>query len=120
MDPRTIRLRLSGHGDLIAHRDGSFTLSLQRPAGEFWKNRMGMAVRTEVPGAVLSLYRCRRAADRYFEIHEVFFRVGPSTDAPSVPSGTPTSRATSAGTADAGGRVVGRRGDVTAGRDRHA
>ena len=77
MDARTIRLRLSGHGDVRLHRDGSWTLRLVKPAGEFWKERLTRAVRDEVPGAVVSLYRCRRAADRWFEVHELEFRVGP-------------------------------------------
>jgi hypothetical protein len=135
MDARTIRLRLSGHGDVTAHKDGSFTLSLRRPAGEFWRNRMGRAVRDEIPGAVLRLYRCRPAADRYFEFHEVFFRLGPACvteirDAreractAAREQATPLAAATSADSTDGEGTRIdvgapACREDATAGRDRH-
>lgn len=76
MDAATIRLRLSGHGDVSAHRDGTFTLSLTRPHGEFWSTRLQKAIRDEVPGAVVSVYRRRPAADRYFDHHEVVFSLG--------------------------------------------
>lgn len=77
MDAKTIRLRLSGHGDLTAHQDGSFTLGLTRLWGESWGARLKKAVVDEVPGARVRVVRCRRLKDRMFERHEVVFRVGP-------------------------------------------
>lgn len=85
MDAKTIRLRLEPHGDLTAHRDGSFTLSLRRPVGEYWRERLLRAVREEVPGARVRLIKCRPAADRFSEFHEVLFTLGPGPEsAPSL------------------------------------
>lgn len=76
MDARSIRTRLEGHGDVTAHRDGSFTLRLERPVGEFWYERMRRAVREEVPGAVIRHSGSRPSTWRAREIHEVVFDLG--------------------------------------------
>lgn len=76
VDPNIIRQRLSGHGDVTAHKNGQFTLSLYRPVGEFWTLRLQKAIRDEIPGAHIDFYRCRPAGDRAFEHHEIIFTVG--------------------------------------------
>jgi hypothetical protein len=75
VDTPAIRLRLQGHGDLVAHRDGSFTLRLERPAGEWWYLALARAVR-EIPGAVIRHAGRRPATWRAREIHEIEFSVG--------------------------------------------
>jgi hypothetical protein len=67
-----IRLRLQGHGDLTAHRDGSFTLRLERPAGEWWYLALARAVR-EIPGAVIRHAGRRPMTWRGMEAHVVEF-----------------------------------------------
>lgn len=122
MDVRSAAARLRAEGiAATAHRDGTLTASLMKPADEYWAHFLLHRVES-IPGAVVWLSRERPASDPYFMHTEVRFRLGPAPgiDAPSAPSGTPTRRATSAVTAGPGS---GHRAplfgeDVTAGRDR--
>ena len=87
MDGSTLRARLASHGKVTGHRDGHWTLRLVRPAEEnFDTQSLWRVVHREIPGAVLNLWRCRRAADRYFEVHEVLFRLGPAPESRMVES----------------------------------
>jgi hypothetical protein len=107
MDAKSIRLRLSGHGDVTAHRDGSFTLSLRRPVGEYWRERLRREVALQVPGAQIRFDRCRLSADPYFEVHEVLFRVGPAPDsAPGVSHVTSHAEGSADEVATAEGAVI--------------
>ena len=73
MDAASIRLRLQGHGDLTAHRDGTYTLRLERPAGEHWTGRMAREVTDQVPGAAIRLTRRYLSTWKAREVHEVVF-----------------------------------------------
>lgn len=71
---KTVRNRLSGHGDVIAHQNGTFTLHLMRLWGENWAYRLKQAILSEYPNAKILRTVCRPHSDRMFEHHEIIFR----------------------------------------------